>query len=366
MASVYKPSGRRFWTIQYTDAEGKTRRRSARTTDKRTALQIAAEIEKEVNQIRHGLASPSSIRRSRAAAQSVASHVADFEASIRSRSRTEQHVHEIIRDVKRVIALGEIRTLIDLTPSRVDRGLDPLIKKGLAVRTVNKARNAMKQFSRWLEADGRIERDELRSMRSPDPRPHSRRRRRALSADEVKKLLESTRKSARMGARLSGVDRAMLYELALNTGLRARELSVMSIVNFDLDARPPTWSIDARDEKGRRGDRLPLPRRFATRFARWLPTRPVGPIFGTVHLWKRTARLLTADLAEAGIVRETPAGVADFHSLRHTFGTNLALAGVPLVEAQRLMRHSTPVLTANYYTHLDVERLADSINALEG
>jgi len=52
--------------------------------------------------------------------------------------------------------------------------------------------------------------------------------------------------------------------------------------------------------------------------------------------------------------------VVDFHALRTTFGTNLARGGVSLVMAQRLMRHSTPTLTANVYTVLsrDDERAA--------
>ena len=54
--------------------------------------------------------------------------------------------------------------------------------------------------------------------------------------------------------------------------------------------------------------------------------------------------------------------VIDMHSLRHTYCTRLARAGVPLQMAQRLMRHSTPALTANFYTHLD---LCDKREALD-
>ena len=48
--------------------------------------------------------------------------------------------------------------------------------------------------------------------------------------------------------------------------------------------------------------------------------------------------------------------VMDFHSLRHTFCTNLHLAGVPQREAMELMRHSDPRLTAN--TDTDASRLS--------
>jgi hypothetical protein len=67
----------------------------------------------------------------------------------------------------------------------------------------------------------------------------------------------------------------------------------------------------------------------------------------------RAAAMLRADLAAADIPYEDDAGrVVDFHSLRVTFGTNLARGGVALQLAQRLLRHSTPVLTANVYTVL--------------
>ena len=45
----------------------------------------------------------------------------------------------------------------------------------------------------------------------------------------------------------------------------------------------------------------------------------------------------------------------DVHSLRRTYGTMLARAGVPLATTQRLMRHSKPETTAKLY--IDVEEI---------
>jgi integrase len=42
----------------------------------------------------------------------------------------------------------------------------------------------------------------------------------------------------------------------------------------------------------------------------------------------------------------------DFHALRGQFVTELDRAGVSLVKAQKLARHSTPNFTANLYTRL--------------
>ena len=70
-----------------------------------------------------------------------------------------------------------------------------------------------------------------------------------------------------------------------------------------------------------------------------------------------------ADLKAAGIARLDSAGrCIDIHSLRKTFGTLLAAAGVPLTTVQRLMRHSNPQLTAKLYIDVDG---GDMMQALE-
>ncbi len=57
---------------------------------------------------------------------------------------------------------------------------------------------------------------------------------------------------------------------------------------------------------------------------------------------------------------------ADFHSLRHTFVTNLARANVDPKTAQTLARHSDIRLTMNTYTHVDQDRQAAAIKSLPG
>ena len=57
---------------------------------------------------------------------------------------------------------------------------------------------------------------------------------------------------------------------------------------------------------------------------------------------------------------------ADFHGLRHTFVSNLCLAGVSPKTAQTLARHSDISLTMNIYSHVKPEEQAAAINALPG
>ena len=62
--------------------------------------------------------------------------------------------------------------------------------------------------------------------------------------------------------------------------------------------------------------------------------------------------MLKKDLATAKLEYENEDGVADFHILRHVFGTMLARAGTAPQIAKKLTRHSDINLTLKYYTHL--------------
>ena len=56
--------------------------------------------------------------------------------------------------------------------------------------------------------------------------------------------------------------------------------------------------------------------------------------------------------------------VADFHSLRHTFITNLARSGVHPKAAQTLARHSTITLTMDRYSHTLIGEQAEAVKGL--
>ena len=85
---------------------------------------------------------------------------------------------------------------------------------------------------------------------------------------------------------------------------------------------------------------------------------PVFPEVPSMHMLKK-------DLAAAGIPYKDRLGrQADFHSLRHTFGTNLSRAGVLPRVAMELMRHSDLRLTMKVYTDATQLPAAEGIDLL--
>jgi hypothetical protein len=76
-----------------------------------------------------------------------------------------------------------------------------------------------------------------------------------------------------------------------------------------------------------------------------------------------TPRGFRLDLKAAGIEpRDAEGLIVDLHALaRVTLATRLSDANVPLVQAQRILRHSDPRLTANVYTKPAASDLRESI-----
>ena len=178
-----------------------------------------------------------------------------------------------------------------------------------------------------------------------------RRDRRALSVEQLRKLLDSTRQGPELKG-MTGPERAMLYRLAVETGLRAGELRSLTHSSFDFDSNPATVTVAAAYSKHRREDTLPLRPELAKELQQFLVHMAPAVLVFKMPDRRQTGLMFRADIKAAGITYCDDAGRAsDFHSLRHTFISNLAAGGVHPKVAQALARHSTITLTMDRYTH---------------
>jgi integrase len=192
-----------------------------------------------------------------------------------------------------------------------------------------------------------------------------RRDRRSLSIEELKKLLTTTASSVDR-THLSGEVRALVYRLAVETGLRANEIRTLTRASFDLNTEQPIVRVTAAYSKHRREDVLPLRRETAKalelHLGRLLPS---AQAFKLPASRKAMAKMFRRDFEAAGIpYRDAENEIVDFHALRHTFVTNLARGGVHPKTAQSLARHSTISLTMDRYTHTVIEEQADALRVL--
>ncbi len=171
------------------------------------------------------------------------------------------------------------------------------------------------------------------------------------------------------------LDRA-LYVLAAMTGLRQGELIALRWRDVDRDARRVrvrrSHVLGEFDTpKSRRSERsVPLSRRVASELDGWcLETR-----------WGSPDDLVFAEPASGEVLRRgalmrryrralKAAGIAPghrFHDLRHTFGTAMAAAGVPMRTLQEWMGHRDLATTQRYADYAPNEREVEMVDRAFG
>lgn len=329
---------------------------------------------------------------SRAAGRSsVDSHLDDWRDALLAGGTGEEHAVRAHQRAGRIFRECGFQTLADIQGDKVAAAIGRLQK---TVRGKNNGRvnagpasarsklhfvRACKQFSRWCFINGRLPNDPLthlsiKNVQCKNPR-------RALSADEVACLLGYT-ETAPMIFGLPGYERSIIYELAVTTGLRRNEIK--SITRSSFDFKRLSVRVEAKDTKNKKAAVLPVKAALMDKIKQHvsgkLPTAKAFdvPQAAAIMLkqdladarrrWIRSAKDNPAEhrrRAESDFLKvETHEGKVDFHSLRHTFGTLLAAAGVHPKTAMDLMRHSDINLTMALYTHGNHEQQTQAVESL--
>lgn len=268
-----------------------------------------------------------------------------------------------------------MKTVTDLDGGKLLNQLAKWRKRKLRPMSVASSNHylvAIKGFTRWLWVEKRTPEDAFINLRKLNAQADRRRIRRALTDEESKTLMDVTQKSKKtyFGSlwRLKPSDRVLLYSIALYTGLRSIEIASLKFSSFDLETQ--TISVEASNTKNRKKAVLPihpvlLELLKPVIFGNPLPS-PCSLVFGTLDPTQGIpGKVFVRDLERAGIkARDDQGRVLDFHSLRYTFITNLARAGVHPGKAQRLARHSDINLTMTVYTQLEIADLREAVEMI--
>ena len=298
----------------------------------------------------------------RAEADLVAQLV-DYRRALEARELSPVHVSWTVATVEKMLTAIKASTLADVTPARVVAYLAQLREKRRSAATRNRHLKALKAYLNWLVREERSVANPIAHVAALNEETDRRHDRRALSEAEISALLATTASGPdRFG--LSGSDRAMLYRLALETGLRLNELRSLRVCDAELGGDQPCLTVRAAFSKRRRMDRQPIPLVLARELAERVADRlPAAPLVALPRQYQ-VIKMLRADLAAAAVEYEDASGrFADFHALRHTYITRLSLVADSFATLQALARHSTPVLTARY-SHPRLSSLRSAVESL--
>jgi integrase len=331
-------------------------------TDKSAAQTLLNEIVKKVEKRKVGLTDTFDEH----AATPLEQHIKDFKASLTNKGTSSTQITQVIRRVRRVVEECRFKRLADISPGKVEQFLAKLRTDGLSAQTSNFYLQSINQFSRWMVKDSRLRSNPLIGLSPLNVRTDRRHDRRALTETELAKLI----KVAQVGKRVESVDgptRAMAYKVSMMTGIRRSELGSLTKESIDLDATPPTVTVEAGYSKHRREDVLPLHSSIIEDLRVWLalkkPKTGVFPLFGKRDM----AKMMQVDLKSAGIpYRDERGRYADWHALRHSFITMVAKSGVAPATAMQLARHSDINLTLGRYAHVELTVQHTALQTLRG
>lgn len=244
--------------------------------------------------------------------------------------------------------------------------LGDIADRGFAATSQARKLSALKQFFRFLYAEGLRTDDPAGTLESPGkgrPLPKT------LSEAETGRLLdraaeEASDSSLEDGARLAALRLHALIEVLYATGLRVSELVSLPL------------TVALRDErffvvrgKGAKERIVPLSAKARAAMSAWMAERNARPAFAkssflfpaaseSGYLPRQVfARDLKALAARAGIAT---AKISP-HVLRHAFASHLLQNGADLRAVQQLLGHSD-ISTTQIYTHVLEERLVKLVN----
>jgi integrase len=252
----------------------------------------------------------------------------------------------------------------------------------------NKYLDSAKAFTRWCVDHDRLDKDPLARLKRVDG--DLRRKRRALTKDELIRLLKATRerplldgRTIRSGkgkgqrvvalknpateARLDrlGLERCLIYKTLVYTGLRRGELAAMEVCHLVLNSPRPCVILPSTVTKNRKGANIPLRADLVDDLRAWLEATGKTGTDRVFKVIKNLYKVLRTDLEWAGVpYRDAQGRTVDVHALRHTTATHLSKAKVSPRVAQGFMRHADIKLTMQTYTDASLLDESEALSAL--
>lgn len=243
----------------------------------------------------------------------------------------------------------KLKRMTDLTNclARVERALRVLHGAKKSGKTINSYASALSAFCNWAVLRKYLATNPVVGLQRFEQTPTFKRR--ALTSDEVQRLLAAAETHHYGRARRLG------YEIALASGLRKNEIRSLRVKH--LDVKRGGLILESRWTKNRSDGFQPLPRVLVQRLQESALDK--APEDDLVFVGMQPGRGLLRDLKRAKIEPKTEEGKVDFHALRVAYITFVVESGADIKSAQTLARHSTPALTLNIYARARQERLAE-------
>ena len=280
-----------MWYARYNDADGIDRRVSTGCRDEYAARKVLSDILADVEKITARIITASEAQTSKHAERYLRDHLRDYldhlgRKRVRGRKVSARYRQNVKSRLKRLFKECRFHRLADIGREPAEKWLDLAEDQGMAPATRNEYLISLSAFCNWAIKTNRIIKNPVAGIGKADIQSDRRRVRRALTVDEVGRLLQAARLRpiAELGRKTKslpeedrcgrsswtyvpltaenfdhcyrgglkrledreqrqavlehlGRERALFYLLAVLTGLRRKELASLTIVQVHLDRK---------------------------------------------------------------------------------------------------------------------------------
>jgi integrase len=282
------------FTAKFRDGDGFVIERPTGCKDETAARGVLAELERRSELVKANVITKAEGDAADHQVVPMSRHLEQYVSHLRAKGDSERHITDIRRLVERLMSDCSLVSLRDIHQDKIEGWLANHADEGMAARTRNSYLQAIRGMCGWCVQTDRFTRDPLVKLKKADENGDRRRKRRALTEEELCRLLDvarrrplweatTVRRGKNKGKPLAkvrqevqkqlerlGWERALIYKTMLLTGLRKGELASLTIGQLHLDGPLPWISLNAADEKSREGSDIPLRDDLAQDLREWL------------------------------------------------------------------------------------------------
>lgn len=371
MASVVRRANSRFWTACFTSRDGRQLKRSTKTTERRVALQIALDLERVERQARAGVLTTTQLQKvlndvseevtgDDLSVPTVEAYLGDWlqDVAARNAGRTHIRYQNTVNFFLKSLGGRAQKPIAAISPKDIDAFLGQRIKAGLAPKTALVDLKTLNVAFKRAQMYGYLVKNPVEAVRRPKDESSERE---IFTHDEVQRLLDAA----------PSAEWQTLILLGYFVGARLRDC-----VEMQWDNVHPEQGVIVY-QQSKTGKRVVVPMHYHViehlkYLSKFGTTGPLCPKLSKLGPAGKTglSQLFINIVRKAGLDTMNVPGKGirnfnrrSFHSLRHSFVSALANAGVTEEVRMKLTGHSSKAMNS-HYTHLEVETLKNAVSSM--
>jgi integrase len=307
------------YTAKYRDGSGIVCEAPTGCRDERAARSVLAELERQAELVRANVITTDEAKVSGHQQIPITEHFETYLASLKAKGRSERHISDTMRLADRIFRELGIQLLRDISAEKLERWLNDRQDTGMSARTRNSYRWAVFGFCNWCVDRKRLVSNPLEDVARLSEDADRRRKRRAMTEDELDRLLyvarwrplaEYGRRTVKKASEKAkgrktwnkealnldsieeavirareqlkdnptfvaqqerlGWERSLIYKTMVLTGLRQGEIASIAVGQVHLNEERPFIELRAADEKNRDGSQIPIRDDLAADLELWI------------------------------------------------------------------------------------------------